>query len=190
MHDELILNNIPLIKKCIKDMRLYWNTEDEFQDYYDAGLLGLINGAKTYNESKAKPSTYLYKCIRTAISKEIQLSNYPKRIINKMYKVPLDKEISIDTDTTYLDLLVDPDVNVEEEVLRNETIEELINAVNHLKPEKDKLFLYEYYGLLGYKALNSSELAKKYNVSRSMVNTRLTRARKKIREYLEKRRKI
>lgn len=56
MHDELILNNIPLIKKCIKDMRLYWNTEDEFQDYYDAGLLGLINGAKTYNESKARQS--------------------------------------------------------------------------------------------------------------------------------------
>lgn len=50
-----------------------------------------------------------------------------------MYKVPLDKEISIDTDTTYLDLLVDPNVNVEEEVLRNGAIEELINAVNHLK---------------------------------------------------------
>lgn len=186
MNDELILKNIPLIYKCIKDMHLYWNTEDEFQDYYDAGLLGLIKGVKTYNESKSKPSTYLYQCIKNEIGQEIKMSNCQKRIINKMYKSSLSEMVSNDGDLTYLDILIDPDVDIENDIIRKEKIEELINAVNHLTNEKDKLFICEFYGLMGYERLSSKDIQKKYSITYQVVYTRLRRAKKKIKEYLEK----
>lgn len=186
MNDELILKNIPLIYKCIKDMRLYWNTEDEFQDYYDAGLIGLINGVRTYNETKSKPSTYFCKCIRNSISREIQLSNLPKRVVNKMYKTSLSEVVSNESDLTYLDILADPDTDIENDIIRKEKIEELIDAVNHLKNEKDKLFICEFYGLMGYERLSSKDIQKKYNITHQAVYTRLTRAKKKIKKCLEK----
>lgn len=186
MNDELVLKNMPLIYKCIKDMRLYWNTEDEFQNYYDAGLIGLINGVKHYDESKSMPSTYLYQCIKNEIGHEIIMSNTQKRIINKMYKTSLSEVVSNDSDLTYLDLLVDPNVDIENDIIKKEKIEELINAVNQLTNEKDKLFICEFYGLMGYERLSSKDIQKKYSITHQAVYTRLTRAKRKLKKYLEK----
>ena len=48
--DNLIITNQGLIGKAIKDLKCYWRTEDEFQDLYDAGMIGLIKGAKEYKK--------------------------------------------------------------------------------------------------------------------------------------------
>ena len=102
--EELILNNLGLIYKVIKDLKCYWRTEDEFQDYYDAGLEGLIMGAKTYDGS-SKPSTYLYPCIKNMIIREFVTSEQLKRRINKEIMVPLSEKISHESEDTYLDFI-------------------------------------------------------------------------------------
>ena len=48
--DNLIITNQGLIGKAIKDLKCYWRTEDEFQDLYDDGMIGLIKGKKEYKK--------------------------------------------------------------------------------------------------------------------------------------------
>ncbi len=49
--EKLVTDNLGLINLMIKKQNCKWETEDEFQNYYDYGLEGLIRGAKTYDVS-------------------------------------------------------------------------------------------------------------------------------------------
>ena len=185
-YEELVLDNIGLINKCIKDLHCYWKTEDEYQSFYDSGLEGLVRGAKAYDEAKGyKPSTFLYQCIRNGICREMQLSEMDKRKVNKQSMLPLDKEISINDEKTIGDVIPDPKVNIEEEIETKLEIEKLMYAIDQLKYEKDRIFLCEYYGIKGYKKLKNKEIQEKYNVSHTMINFRLRRAKAQIRKFLE-----
>lgn len=186
MDDNLILENIPLIYKAIKDMHCYWKTEDEFQSLYDAGLEGLIRGAKSYNESKGKPSTFLYPCIKNNICREICLSECDKRKINKEIKISLDNEVNSKNDTTYKDFLEDSSVNIEEEIEKKLEIERLLNAVNSLENEKDKKIIKMYYGIGGYQPHTYESVAKLMNVTREAIRQRISRILPKLKKYLEK----
>lgn len=184
--DDLIVENIPLIYKCIKDMHCYWKTDDEFQSLYDAGLEGLIRGSKEYDDSKGKPSTFLYPCIKNMICREIYLSECDKRKIHKETMVSLNKEVNGENDTTYEDFVEDSKINIEEEIEKKLEIERLLNAVNKLKNEKDKLAVKMYYGLDGYTEGTYESVASIMGVTREMVRQRVSRAKQKLREYLKK----
>lgn len=184
--DDLIVENIPLIYKCIKDMHCYWKTEDEFQSLYDAGLEGLVRGASEYDDSKGKPSTFLYPCIKNMICRGIYLSECDKRKINKEVMVSLNKEVNSENDTTYEDFVEDPSINIEEEIEKKLELERLLNAVNSLENEKDKLVIKMYYGLDGYTSINSREIAKKWGCSHQLVNIRRRRAIENLKKYMNK----
>ena len=184
--DDLIVENIPLIYKCIKDMHCYWKTDDEFQSLYDAGLEGLIRGSKEYDDSKGKPSTFLYPCIKNMICREIYLSECNKRKINKEVMVSLNKQVNSENDTTYEDFIKDSNINIEEEVEQKFELERLLNAVNSLKNEKDKLAIKMYYGLDGYPEGTYESVSKVMGVTREMIRQRVFRAKEKLREYLKK----
>lgn len=186
MDEKLILENIPLIYKVIKDMHCYWKTEDEFQSLYDAGLEGLIRGAKSYDNSKGKHSTFLYQCIRNMICREIYSSELDKRKINKEIMISLDKEVDPESDTTYKDYLEDVNVNIEAEIEKKLEVERLLSAVNSLKSQKDKLAIKKYYGLEGYSMKNCEEIAKEFGVSRTMIATRIRRCYPKLKKWLER----
>lgn len=183
MHDELILNNIPLIYKCIKDMRLYWNTEDEFQSYYDAGLLGLINGAKTYNESKAKQSTYLYTCIKNEIRHEIAMSLMQKRKVHKEHITSLDKLIKEDSDTTLADMIPDPNINIEEDAIIKAEFENVISSFHILTPKQRKVIEYRFGLNDSNTCFSFEEIALKMNVSRNAIFSMNRSAMKKLQDY-------
>lgn len=181
--EELILNNLPLILKVIKDMRLYWKTEDEFQDFYDAGLEGLIKGAKQYNSNKSKPSTYLITCIRNEICKHLYLSNLDKRRIHKETLISLDKEFG---DETPLADFLQSDINVEEEVLKKLEAEKLLNAIDKCLTQKQKEYICKYYGINGYKQKPFEAIAAEENCSRSNVYCIVKKAKRRLKKQLIK----
>ena len=188
MNEKLVLENTQLIHKVIKDMGLYYRTKDEYQEFYDSGLLGLINGAKTYDETQSKTGTYLYKCIYNAIARELYVNSMQKR--NNKY----GKDISIYTkvkeyengrELTIFDITKDETVNIEEEILRLDRAEKLYKAIDKLDPiEQD--YIKKYYGVFGYVQMTGEEIAKEYNISRQAVNTRIERIKRKLRKHLEK----
>lgn len=63
--NNLIINNLGLIYLVIKKMKLSWNTDDEFQNYYDYGLDGLIKASKNYDTNQdTKFSSFACVCIK------------------------------------------------------------------------------------------------------------------------------
>lgn len=179
--EQLILDNIPLIYKCIKDMHLYWQTEDEFQAYYDAGLDGLMKGARQYDRSKdIKPSSFLYPCIKNEIMHLLTVKNLKKRKNEFGSDISLNLIVNEDSNSTteFVDFIPDLNTNIELEVEKKFELERLLSAVESLENEKDKLVVKMYYGLDGYESRTYESIGKSLNVTREMIRIRLKRAKK------------
>lgn len=183
--ENLILNNRRLIYKVIKDMHCYWRTEDEWQDLYDAGLEGLIRGAKKYDGSTS-PGTYFYTCIKNMIVRHLYISTMDKRKIHKEIMLSLSKEVSSDVETTYLDFVEDPNTNIEEDLLKKLDMEELYDVIDKILTPLQRKYLYHRYGLKGYKRMTSRELAKINNCSHENVNNSVRHGIDKLKKYFKK----
>lgn len=181
--DKMIINNIPLIHKVIKDLHCIYKTDDEYQEYYDYGLEGLINGVKSYDNNVSKPGTYLYTCIKNMIVRCFQLSEMDKRKINKIAKVSMNELISNDGKETELgEIIGDERINIEEEVEKKLQIEAIIRELNSMKNKKDALAIKMYYGLDGYLPKTYEEIGKEFGVTREMIRVRINRALNKLKE--------
>lgn len=86
-----------------QEMR-YKMQEDLVQD----GWLAFVTSLKTYNPSKVKLTTYLYKPVNGAISKGLEIFLNPMGITErprKLYKKSIDEDISISSDEELQELL-------------------------------------------------------------------------------------
>lgn len=187
--EQLILDNTKLIYLVIKQMNLRWNTEDEFQNFYDSGLDGLINAAKRYNPEKDnKFSTFACVCIKSTIARCLYNKTRKKNFNENGKDISLNYIINEDDEhsTEFIDFIADSKINIEEEIEKKLETERLLNAVDNLKNEKDKIAIKMYYGLDGFKEQTLEQVAKKMNVTREMIRVRVSRARNKLKEYLEK----
>lgn len=159
MKDKIVLDNLGLINKAIKDLNCRYRNQDEFEAYYYAGLIGLIKASKTYNSEKGK-STYLYKSIERRIKTVFDYNSNSRR---NNGKIP----ISLNTEIKDMELMniIASDYNLEKEVINKILIEDTLNK---LKNKRYKKFIIEYYGI-NQEALNMQEIALKYGVSKQCV---------------------
>lgn len=191
MYDEkLVTDNLALIHLMIKKLNCKYGTDDEYQNYYDYGLEGLIKGAKSYNESKGKASTYLCQCIANNIKRIFYLNDLPKNNNPAGPDLSLNYEVyegdHINDYSEFGDFIPDPNVNIEEEVEKILEKERVLYAVNNLKIEKDKLVVKMYYGLDGYEECKSCiKIAEKFGVSKNAIHLRLKRAREELKKSLK-----
>lgn len=184
--EEMILDNRPLIYKMIKDLHIKYRNEDEFQEYYDAGLDGLIKGVRSYDETKGKISTWCIPCIRNEMLHLMTTKNYKKNKNEFGLDLSLYSVIPGSDDLEIIDTIEDSRINIETELENKLESERLLAAVNQLKNEKDKLVIKMYYGLDGYEPGTYESVGKYLNVTKEMIRVRLNRARKKLKQYLEK----
>lgn len=190
MRDRLVLENLKLIYLVIKNLHLHYKTEDELQDYYDAGLEGLIIGSKKYDSSKGLPSTYLYSCISNEIKKFIKFKNTAKRKINYEFNLSLSETIHIAENGMNIfleDVVYDPKVNVLEMVERNIEKEKIMYLIKNKLNEKEQIILSMYYGLNGYPECNQKQIAKIFNTSTTTIGTTIYKIKEKLKkEYAKK----
>lgn len=180
MKDQEITKHIPLIKKVIRDMHCRYRTEEEYQEYYSAGTLGLVKGAKTYDGS-VKVSTYLYACIKNEIAQVFTYNSRQKRYgqvesLNKLIK-------DGDESSGELQDTIASDEDIEKEFQERQDYEKLYRAINMLKPYKRKLII-ENYGL-HCKKKTIRELAKEHGRSKTGINVAIESARRQIKENLD-----
>lgn len=84
--NNLITDNLKLVHFVIKKMNLY--NSNDYEDYYQVGIIGLINAANTYNEKlKISFSTYGYVCIKNEILKYIKKNNHNENVISLEEKI-------------------------------------------------------------------------------------------------------
>lgn len=182
MKDSLIIDNLKLIDCTISRMKIRYNIED----YYDAGLIGLINAGNTFKETNGcKFSTYAIRCIRHEIMKHMKAEKTYKRRAN-IYKVSLDKPIYTDSIGNEISLLdsLKSDINIEEECEENYKIELLYKIISILD-DKDRFIINHYFGLNGYEQLGKKELKEKLNVSFETVARHLDKSLRIIKKIME-----
>ena len=175
--NSLIEEHKGLIYLAIKENHIYWRTEDEYQDYIDAGYDGLLQGIRTYDTTKGiKPSTYYYTCIKNEMIKVITLKNRKK---NSMKTVSLNTLVD-DLDGTELIDLIPGSVDIEQEILDKETKEKLIYYIDHLPIEKDRYVIKMMFGLDGWKQMNASQIARRWGVNKNAIISRKNRALRRL----------
>lgn len=182
--NEEILQNKDLIFYTIKKMHLYWKTDDEFQEYVDAGYDGLLRGIRNYVEDKGvKKSTYYYTCIKFAICTIIAKKNREKE---KMHRTALSLNVSVDDlNENEVIELIPSDYDIEEEMLKKDRLETIIKKINKLPIEKDRHVIKYLFGLDGYPLKNCNEIARMWNVDKNVICVRRDRALKILREKLK-----
>lgn len=184
---QLVVDNKGLIYLAIKQLKLHSKTEDEFQDYYDAGIIGLIKGAKKYDENAGyKPSTFLTICIKNEIKHFLMHKTTQKNNIPGGYNLSLDQPITTEdgNKTTFSELIPDTSINIEKQIEQKFEYNRILQAIEKLENKKDKLFIKYKYGLIDGKEYLSKDIAKIFNVSCTLVDVRIKRAIIKIKEIL------
>lgn len=167
--EKIVENNIKLV---------YYFSQDE--DEAGAGMIGLVKGAKSYDESKGYTlSTYLGTCIQNEI-------NYHRRKERKHnYLLSLNQPVSVDSkEVTLEDILADPNDQYEE-FFKNEDNKLLYKMLSELS-EKDQTIFYDYYGLFGHEKITQKEISKKLGVSQATISRTIKRKLKVLRrKYYE-----
>ncbi|MBO5143285.1 MAG: sigma-70 family RNA polymerase sigma factor [Treponema sp.] len=186
--DNLVLNNTGLIHLVIKQMHLKWNTEDEWQNYYDFGLEGLINASKKFDAGQdIKFSTFACVCIKNMIARCLYFKTLPKNFNEHGADISLNYLIGEgDNAVEYGDYIPDQKVNVEDEIEKKLEIERLLNAVDNLENEQDKLAIKMYYGLDGYSEGTLESIANVVGCTRERIRQRVARAKRNLKRLLEK----
>lgn len=170
-----------LILKVMKDLHCQYRTEDEWQDYYDAGQLGLIRAINEYDYS-SKKTPFFYSCIKREILNFFHYKTFNKRKINFMLLNSLNKEVGEDTEL--YELIEDEKVDIERYIIKQEQYETLYKAINMLKPTYKKL-ICDYYGI-GTDSKTFDELAITYKITKQALSVKKNNALKELRKIYKK----
>lgn len=176
MKDEIILNNTGLIIQAMKDLKCRITCDEDFEDYYYAGLIGLIKASKNYDSQKGK-STYLYRGIKMAIQREFRTRS--AKIRN--YEKPLSLNKEITPGVEFIELLEDSR-NIETEIINKITVRD---ALNKLPKRRYKDILIKYYGI-DCEEQSSPKIALKYGTTQQNINELRIRGLKRLKKELMK----
>lgn len=169
--EEEYLKNKPLINLALKKLNIHWSSQYEFEEYNDCGLDGLLQGIRTYDESKGvKRVTYYYACIRNQINRLVYQKQMKKR---KGYYISYNTPV--DEDGNEIIDFIASNTNIEKEVEEKLRNEKLLKLVNTLRPI-DSEVIKRIYGLDGYEPISIRELAKEYGLNHNAIAERRKRA--------------
>jgi RNA polymerase sigma factor (sigma-70 family) len=180
--DDLILNNVGLIKMAIKQLNISTKNVSELEEYYGYGMIGLIRGAKTYDKSKKiAESTYLTICIKHEIMKSFKLKTTKKRF-NEYGEISLDDDLG--RNVNFYDIIPN-DIDIEKEIITKIRCEELLELLETIKNERYIRVIKMYYGI-GCQEKTLSEIAKELGVSITRASGLRKAAIRRLREMAKK----
>jgi RNA polymerase sporulation-specific sigma factor len=182
MREKEILDNIGLVYTAIKKMNFQQrNDDEEWDEIYNSGIIGLIKAVDTYNEKKnIKKSTYYFQCIANEIkhlyiSKSAQKRNY--------LPLSLDRNIS-KTDVEFYETLAS-DINIENDYIKKEEIDNMLVILEKYRNKKHIKMIKENFGI-GCEKKTIKEIAKEYGTSNQNISQAKDRLLKWLRKELEK----
>lgn len=185
--EQMILDNVGLIYVAIKQLCLVCKTEDEFQDYYDSGLVGLIKGVRTFDDNKKiKPSTFLVPCIKNEIKHYLKAKTTKKRFNENGKTVSLNVLTGEDENAELAEYIKDNSINIEKQVEQKIEIEYILHRINKMKNIKDALVLKMYFGVDGFTEKNFREISDVLKVSQQRIRERFYRGLENLKETIER----
>ena len=160
MRDNLILENLGLVRAVIKA----WKEHQDYEDMLQVGTIGLIKAADTYSDKKAtRFSTYATYCIKNEIHKYHRYYRYKKRAGNT---VSLNTKVGENKEDMLQDF-IPSSVNVLDIV----SDRLLVSKINEYTKPRSRRILHLY--LAGYR---KSEIARVEGITNEGVRQALKRA--------------
>lgn len=176
--NEEIMKYYKLVYLALNQMKVAKKEQD---DYFFYGLMGLYSGIETFDKTKGiKESTYYYKCIRNELRTRFAY-NSRKKYDYRKYDISINTPLS---ETHTIEDTLISDVDIEEEYIKKEQFEIVVNELRKLKNTKWKQYLFEFYGI-DTKQLTIQELSKKYGVKAHAIQSSIIQGIKRIRKKLE-----
>lgn len=172
--DTLVNENINLVHHVLQCKFKFNSRQDEYDDYFQEGCIGLIKAANTFDESKGYVfSTYACMCISNSILMYMRV----KSRINKIEKVSLEHEIF--------------ENHALEEILTNDESP----LYTDISDENSKKRILEEYKKMSFKnkdifddslnGMSQSLLANKYKKSQCQISRLLISTKKMLKKYFK-----
>ena len=181
MREKEILDNIGLVYKAIKNMNFQQTNDDEnWDEIFNSGIIGLIQAVDTYKENIAKKSTYYYKCIANEIRNVYIVKTAQKR---NYLPLSLDRNIS-KTDVEFYETLAS-DIDIENNYIKKEEIDNMLIILEKYRNKKHIKMIKENFGI-GCEKKTIKEIAKEYGTSNQNISQAKDRLLKWLRKELEK----
>lgn len=176
--EEIAKENIKLVKYVINKEHLVFR----YDDIFDLGLIGLMNGINTFDKTKGfKLSTYLYKCIKNEIDNQLRSETCLKRNFETV-----SLNTIINEDGTELGEMLGYEYDYQDKLISDEIMIKITRRLSEISRKNEEIF-YHYLGINGYKKLSQVEIARKYKLSHQRVQgiIRKTKSilRYELREY-------
>ena len=175
----LIERNLRLAAHIAKKYSSQSHTMD---DFISIGTIGLIKAVNTYRSSRSvRLATYAAKCIENEILMSIRASKKNSSEVSLNVSIGTDKdgnEISLN------DILgTEPDA-VSDDISLKIQVQQMINTMNKVLSERERLVLIHRYGILGRVPRTQREVAAILGISRSYVSRIEKKALEKMRAAL------
>lgn len=159
LKEQTIKDYDKIVRFVLKDMKLAYR----YDELYDIGIIGFVNGINNYDESKGyKYITFLYDCIKNEIVHYLQ---YEKRKRRRAVVISLNSLINNNELGDFIPSYQDYD--------RDLYLEEITRIIDRRLAdldERDEMIFKHLYGLDGYKEMSALQLEKKFNMSRQNIN--------------------
>ncbi|MCI6886963.1 MAG: RNA polymerase sporulation sigma factor SigK [Lachnospiraceae bacterium] len=177
----LIERNMRLVAHVAKK---YQNTDYEMDDLLSVGTIGLIKAVNTFHVDRgSRLATYAAKCIENEILMLLRASRKYAREISLYEPIGVDKDGEA---VSLVDVIEIENREVLEDLIMDQDIQELYEAVGECLKDQEKQVVSMRYGLFGKKAQTQREIAAAMGISRSYVSRIEKKALAKLRHQLER----
>ena len=172
----LIEHNMRLVAHVVKK---YQYTDYDTEDLLSVGTIGLIKAVNTFNVDRgSRLATYAAKCVENEI---LMLLRAHKKYSKE---VSLYEPIGVDKDgetVSLVDVIEMENRNTLEELILDQDIKELYQAVKKCLKPNEQTVVQMRYGLFGSKEYTQREIAQAIGISRSYVSRIEKKAVEKLR---------
>ncbi|MBR6548008.1 MAG: RNA polymerase sporulation sigma factor SigK [Clostridia bacterium] len=178
--EKLIVHNLRLVAHIVKK---YYACGKEQDDLISIGTIGLIKGINTFNAEKSiKLATYASRCIENEILMSLRADK--KTAGDVLFNDPIDFD-NEGNPLTLLDIIAD-DNDIPDAIDLKIKAEHLMEHIQTVLSPREKMIIFERYGLNGAQEKTQMELAHQLNISRSYVSRIEKKALSKLRSaYLK-----
>lgn len=176
--NTLIEHNLRLVMHIIKK---YYTNSSDTEDLVSIGTIGLIKGVSTYKADKGvRLATYASKCIENEIL--MHFRGQKKSANDVSLSGALDSEGESDN-LSILDTIAD-DTDMLEDLARQESIEQVRQAVCSALSGREAQIIRLRYGLDGQPPMAQREVAEIIGISRSYVSRLEKKALERLKKHL------
>lgn len=199
--DKLIKQNLKMVLK--KALHYSRRTNESLLDIFSSGCEGLViaydryrNGRGTKFSSYAniwiegKIYEYLNIHTRTVRIQKTELENikkekghYPPNNSESFYTKASD--VSGKSDNMIIDVIGDHDEDREEILSEQETFAAAFNSMMRILDKKERRFIKEYYGIGYNKKRSMTEISKRYDIKKNMIQDKVDKIIQKLNREIE-----